>query len=44
MVGPEGDFRPLEIENAMSQDYKLVNISENRLRTETAAIVVVNFL
>jgi len=44
LVGPEGDFRSEEIEKATSKNFNLVNISENRLRTETAALVSVNFL
>ncbi len=44
LVGPEGDFRPEEIEKALTENFKLVNISQNRLRTETAALVCVNFL
>lgn len=43
-VGPEGDFSPEEIESARTQNYTLVNISSNRLRTETAAIVCATFL
>lgn len=44
LIGPEGDFRKEEITKALDQNFKLVNISNNRLRTETAALVAVNFL
>lgn len=38
MIGPEGDFTDQEMELAKSQGYQSVNISNNRLRTETAGI------
>jgi len=44
IVGPEGDFSPNEIEEAMNANFKLVNISNNRLRTETAGVVAINLL
>lgn len=40
LIGPEGDFSPLEIEKAYQNDFSGVILSQNRLRTETAAIVV----
>lgn len=39
LIGPEGDFTKEEIEAALEQDYKPVNLGETRLRTETAALV-----
>ncbi len=39
LIGPEGDFSPEEIEQALSQNFIPVSLGENRLRTETAAIV-----
>ncbi len=39
LIGPEGDFSPQEIEKAITKNYKEVSLSEERLRTETAAIV-----
>jgi len=39
IVGPEGDFNSAEMELAEAQGYLQVNISGNRLRTETAGIV-----
>lgn len=44
LVGPEGDFNPEEIENCIKSGYIGVNISTNRLRTETAAITVIALL
>lgn len=38
LIGPEGDFSDLEIEEAQSQGFKSVHIGSERLRTETAAI------
>lgn len=39
LIGPEGDFTPEEIEEAISGHFIPVTLGENRLRTETAAIV-----
>ena len=39
MVGPEGDFSPKEIIVAKKMNFKQIKLSNNRLRTETAAIV-----
>lgn len=39
LIGPEGDFTPEEIEEAVSANFIPVTLGENRLRTETAAIV-----
>ena len=39
LVGPEGDFSSEEITLATSMGYTGVSLGENRLRTETAAIV-----
>jgi 16S rRNA (uracil1498-N3)-methyltransferase len=44
IVGPEGDFTPEEFMMAKENSFIPVNISENRLRTETAAIVAVSLL
>ena len=40
MVGPEGDFSDNEINKATAMGYKGISLGTNRLRTETAAIVV----
>ena len=39
LIGPEGDFTPSEIKNAAKRGYLSVSMGDNRLRTETAAIV-----
>lgn len=39
LIGPEGDFSSKEIEKAIEKGYKPVSLGENRLRTETAAMV-----
>lgn len=39
LIGPEGDFSPSEIKQAYEKGFLPVSLSENRLRTETAAIV-----
>ncbi len=44
LVGPEGDFTESEISGAIEGGYMPVNISQNRLRTETAAIVACTIL
>ncbi|WP_183575340.1 16S rRNA (uracil(1498)-N(3))-methyltransferase [Mucilaginibacter sp. X5P1] len=47
LIGPEGDFSPKEIEDALHNDYKAITLGQSRLRTETAALEAcfeVNFL
>ena len=39
MIGPEGDFSPSEIAAALTAGWQPVTLGDNRLRTETAAIV-----
>lgn len=41
MIGPEGDFSPAEVEQAMSMGYLPVTFGKSRLRTETAALYAV---
>lgn len=41
LIGPEGDFSSKEIAMALSKGYAPISLGENRLRTETAAIVAV---
>ncbi len=41
LIGPEGDFNPAEVELALQQEFTPVSLGENRLRTETAALVAV---
>ncbi|MFM7177169.1 MAG: RsmE family RNA methyltransferase [Bacteroidota bacterium] len=38
LIGPEGDFTPDEIQNAISKGWKQISLGNNRLRTETAAL------
>ncbi|MBL4904695.1 MAG: RsmE family RNA methyltransferase, partial [Flavobacteriaceae bacterium] len=40
LIGPEGDFSPTEIKQAIANNFKPVSLGETRLRTETAGIVV----
>ncbi len=39
LIGPEGDFSRTEIESAYEKGFLPVSLGQNRLRTETAAIV-----
>lgn len=39
LIGPEGDFSPEEIAMLIEHDYCPVTMGDNRLRTETAALV-----
>lgn len=40
LIGPEGDFTPAEIEQAIQAGFEPVSLGETRLRTETAGIFV----
>jgi len=47
LIGPEGDFSPKEIDDALHNGFKAITLGESRLRTETAALEAcfeVNFL
>lgn len=44
IIGPEGDFAPEELELAKTHNFECVNLSNNRLRTETAAIVATTLI
>jgi 16S rRNA (uracil1498-N3)-methyltransferase len=39
LIGPEGDFSPAEIEEALKQGFVPVSLGSTRLRTETAGLV-----
>lgn len=39
LIGPEGDFSPAEIELALGDGYKPLELGKSRLRTETAGMV-----
>lgn len=41
LIGPEGDFSRKEIDAAIQMGFRGLNLGENRLRTETAGLVVV---
>ncbi|PWS28102.1 16S rRNA (uracil(1498)-N(3))-methyltransferase [Pedobacter yonginense] len=38
LIGPEGDFTPEEVNEALNKDFKALTLGNNRLRTETAAL------
>lgn len=42
LIGPEGDFTPTEVEAAARAGFEPVTMGDNRLRTETAALVAVD--
>ncbi|MFB9842139.1 16S rRNA (uracil(1498)-N(3))-methyltransferase [Mucilaginibacter ginsenosidivorans] len=47
LIGPEGDFSPQEIRDAIKNDFKAITLGNSRLRTETAALEAcfeINFL
>ncbi len=44
LIGPEGDFTPGEIKQALDKGFKPVTLGENRLRTETAGVVAATLL
>lgn len=39
LIGPEGDFSPKEITAALEAGFRPISLGDNRLRTETAALV-----
>ena len=43
-IGPEGDFTKSELNWALTNNIKPLSLGENRLRTETAGIMAVNFV
>lgn len=43
LVGPEGGFSGEETEKAMSYGFKLLNLGNRKLRSETAAIIIMGF-
>ena len=40
LIGPEGDFTREEVELALQNGYKSITLGKNRLRTETAGLLV----
>lgn len=43
LIGPEGDFTPEEIQDAVKKGFVPVSLGRNRLRTETAALAAVQW-
>jgi len=39
LIGPEGDFSPVEIDEARQHDFTEISLGNSRLRTETAGVV-----
>jgi len=44
LIGPEGDFSPIEIQSALKNNYLPVTLGDTRLRTETAGVVAASLL
>ena len=44
LIGPEGDFTPTEIEQALANQYQAIHLGPTRLRTETAGIFALSVL
>lgn len=44
LIGPEGDFAPLEIQEAITQGYHAIHLGPTRLRTETAGLFALSIL
>lgn len=44
LIGPEGDFTPLEIKLALDHHFTPVTLGDNRLRAETAGVVAATLL
>lgn len=42
LIGPEGDFSPAEVQASLEKGFQPVSLGDNRLRTETAALVAVD--
>jgi 16S rRNA (uracil1498-N3)-methyltransferase len=44
LIGPEGDFSPAEVEQALAAGFVPVSLGDTVLRVETAALTVASFL
>ncbi|RIV20652.1 16S rRNA (uracil(1498)-N(3))-methyltransferase [Fibrisoma montanum] len=44
LIGPEGDFSERELQAATTAGFRMVTLGQNRLRTETAALVACQIL
>jgi 16S rRNA (uracil1498-N3)-methyltransferase len=38
LIGPEGDFSPLEVDAAVNSGFQVISLGNSRLRTETAGV------
>jgi len=43
LIGPEGDFSPFEVQQALAAGFTPVSLGNSRLRTETAALAAIAF-
>lgn len=43
-IGPEGGFTPKEVDNAVENGFKILNLGKRKLRSETAGILIVGLL
>jgi len=43
-IGPEGGFSKFELQMAIKNNFILVSLGKNRLRTETAAIAAASYM
>ncbi|MFI3279325.1 MAG: 16S rRNA (uracil(1498)-N(3))-methyltransferase [Rikenellaceae bacterium] len=44
LIGPEGDFSPEEVKAALAKGYREISLGNQRLRTETAAVVAASIV
>jgi 16S rRNA (uracil1498-N3)-methyltransferase len=44
LIGPEGDFSPTELSQALAANFTMVSLGKSRLRTETAGLVACHTL
>lgn len=44
LIGPEGDFSELEVDEAIKNGFEPISLGNSRLRTETAALVACNII
>ena len=44
LIGPEGDFTPAEIEEAVTRGFRIVNLGRNVLKSDTAGLAALAIL
>ena len=44
MIGPEGGFSLIEINNALKNNYEEISLGNSKLRTETAGVIATNII